>query len=735
MLLHQGSPTLLSYTVPSFITPSSLEREDFLSCQLCATFDPDRQVRILSLANWKALSDLVRPQDYLEEILNCLTDSILESPAGLSAQEQAKRKLSDEERIASQEEKDRLINQLTASVEAFSSLLQYCTEDNASSFTKVTSSDSFWSFLSSKEMDAPQVRRATWRTLAFILPHEQSNSLLEQSLSTISRIAPRAAFSERDHQTQNTLWEPLITLFRRYPSIWKRPIKSTDEDDGSSDSESSSCSEPETDASAAPPSTSKISHTIAAFFDALQVGFYGNAASGYQAAPLLLHSIPESSFPRTPENLESLFSSFWGAYAGGAIDTNSTQAFVRCLVDFVRISLVSDEAANIAANQLIRLWEYYLHVTPPPTKYLSLTSAGTVQELEKGMLAVFNKYPDTFNEIWPQFCDRARQSIDNNERGYALADAVVQIFRTSPEGLSSKAQELLHECVILAASHEDTTSSSTFLLEALRRDGKELLADHSVKYVSRSLTRHPVRSGIEADTISQTIDQHMLKIGADNHHLLMAYFLARDASGAKSTVWQQVCQSLRSDIKKNGMAALLPFLEIFRSAALPTADYANAELDDTIIEHSITSLSSDTALRPALEILLHIPEPLATFDMPRVFLTRLVDYLEGQLASMASDTEYTVPQQNVSTAISLLSLATAVQLYGTVAHYPAFVVVFQWAELVPRVTTLNSETEDQARGTYEKMITTKGPWSLPDLYAVTAARLGELLLEKHCHIR
>lgn len=493
ILLHQGSSDLLSYTVPAFTTPSNLEREDFLSCQLCATFDPDRQVRSLSIANWKALSDIVPPQNYLEEILNSLTDSILESSSTSSADEKARKKLSDEERIAMQEEQDREINHLTASIEAFASMLQYCTFENVSLFSKVTSSESFWSFLSSKEMEAPQVRRSTWRTLALSLSHEQLKALLEDSLSDISRIAPRAAFSERDHQTQNTLWEPLISLFRAHSSIWKRPIPSSDSEDESSDSESDSGSSPETDASTARSGPSKITQTIAAFFDLLQVGFYGNASSGYQATPLLIHTIPSNILPRTSSNLESLFSSYWAAYAGGAIDSSSTPAFVRCLIDIVRLSLTSDEAAEVAAAQLTRLWEYYLHITPPPTKYLSLTSSTTIEELEKGLVSIQSKYASAFDKIWKTISETAKQTaVASESKSAALAQALVQMFRSSSKEISQRAQKLLHECVALAASNSDGKGSAKFLLEALAKDGKELLITPEVHQVRRSPDIHHV---------------------------------------------------------------------------------------------------------------------------------------------------------------------------------------------------------------------------------------------------
>lgn len=234
---------------------------------------------------------------------------------------------------------------------------------------------------------------------------------------------------------------------------------------------------------------------------------------------------------------------------------------------------------------------------------------------------------------------------------------------------------------------------------------------------------------------AQVVDQYMLKSSLQDHELLTAYFLARSVSDAKGAVWLRVAELIRSELPKNGSAILLPFLEIFRTGVLSPADFVTVHLDDLIIDHAISSLSSDTLLQPALQYMLHTPQPLASSDMPGAFLTRLVNFLEGQLSAVAGDNLDTIPQAEISTALSLLSLASAEQLYGTIAHYPAFVVIFQWAELVPRIITLQPGIEDQARGIYEKLVFEKGPWSLPDLYAMTASRLGELLLEKQCYIR
>lgn len=482
ILLHQGSKTLLAYTVPALITPINLEREEYLSCQLCATFDPDRQVRSLSTATWQALSHLISPKDYLAEILDSITDSILESSGSTSSlEDKAKRKLSDEERIALQEEKDRKLNYLTTNIEAFTWSLQYYTDENTALFARVSSSDSFWSFLSSKSMDSAQVRRAVWRTLNTLLAQERTQSLAQDSLSTISEIAPKAAFSERDYQTQNTLWEPLISLFRLHPLIWKGAMTRSDED---STNESGSSSGSESENSSNPAASSRLSQNIASFFDLLQVGFYGNAVSGYSATPLLVHTIPARIWPRTHDNLERLFTSFWGAYAGGAIDNASTVIFVKCLIDLVRLSLVSEEAAWVSSSQIVRLWEYYLHLAPPPSKYLSLSNQSTIEEMEKALISFHAKYPQIFGTIWASIAEMSKQNINRDAGAVRLAQGLAQLSSSSSEHISLRAQALLQECVILAASKENSDNSNNFILEALQHSGKEILQVAELHQVS-----------------------------------------------------------------------------------------------------------------------------------------------------------------------------------------------------------------------------------------------------------
>lgn len=227
----------------------------------------------------------------------------------------------------------------------------------------------------------------------------------------------------------------------------------------------------------------------------------------------------------------------------------------------------------------------------------------------------------------------------------------------------------------------------------------------------------------------------MLKAEPEQHQLLTSYFQARGNADAAADVWKHLCESLRSGMPSKGFSEVLPYLEAFHSGLLSSASFSNAEMDEIIAAHALQTLSTDTALHRALEILLHTPQPVASEDFPRTFLTRLVDFLETQLSSITSNASYSVPQDKVSATLRLLSLADADQLFATVAHYPSFVTLFQWAELVPEAIALNDDITQQARSICGKMVSKPVTWSLADLYAMTATQLGELLTEKQCHIR
>lgn len=227
----------------------------------------------------------------------------------------------------------------------------------------------------------------------------------------------------------------------------------------------------------------------------------------------------------------------------------------------------------------------------------------------------------------------------------------------------------------------------------------------------------------------------MITVGPEQHTLVMAYLRTRGVTEASLQVWDHICKMLASKIEGKGLSPLLPFLEAFHLSRSQPAELSNAQMDDAIISHSLENLSTDSSIPRALEFLLHAPAPVASQDFPSTLLTRLADFLEIQLSALCIDVAYVVPQEKVSAALSLLSLASPEQLYATAAHYPAFISLFQWAELAPQANLLTAEIAQKAREICGKLVKERGTWSLHDLYAMTASRLGELLLEKQCQIR
>lgn len=355
--LHQGPDTLLrDFTVPTLTAPATLEKDDYLSSMLCASFDPDRQIRILSVSNWQALQERhqVALDGYAKEILDSLNSTILESSAlagtgaGLPSQKQLA-KMDDDARIALQEEQDQKSSQLAASIDAFTYMLGRPSADEARPelYEPVLDSDLFWSYLHPARMEAAHVRRAVWRTLGAAT---RSSSVglpaLRSALRTLSRTVLQAAFGERDYNTHGVLSVALPDFLETFPEAWKLYGKhtqpnsiATDESDESSESSSSDDDVDSAKANgreaASPPAS------VAALLDALQIGFYGNASSGYKCLPRLVRTVPVSQLPIDASRLELLFSSLWAGFSGRALDSAGeaglsafAEAVAQLVIDF-----------------------------------------------------------------------------------------------------------------------------------------------------------------------------------------------------------------------------------------------------------------------------------------------------------------------------------------------------------------------------------------------------------------
>lgn len=515
-LLHQGPAILLhDFTVPTLTAPATLEKDEYLSSMLCASFDPDRQIRILSVSNWQALQERhqVVLDGYAKEILDSLNSTILESSAlagagaGLPSQKQLA-KMDDDARIALQEEQDQKSSQLAASIDAFTYMLGRPSADGARPdlYEPVLDSDLFWSYLHLSRMEAAHVRRAVWRTLGAAT---RSSSVglpaLRSALRTLSRTVLQAAFTERDYNTHGVLSVTLPEFLETFPEAWRlygrqsQPKSvATDQSDESSESSGSDSDADATKASgrdAASPSPS-----VAALLDVLQIGFYGNASSGYKCLPRLVRTIPASQLPIDASHLELLFSSLWAGFSGRALDSAGdaglsafAEAVVQLISDFgAQLEPASGEPAlAVLDEQLSRLWQYYLEVLPSPSRSSSLAKPATVSHLLQAFNELQTKRQSTLPRIWPQLEDAAlglfaADSTAKPGQLHRLADALTRFVgaETGAKELGERAAKL--ELATFREALKDLSRSghADYVRLLLLSDARALLADYSLASVS-----------------------------------------------------------------------------------------------------------------------------------------------------------------------------------------------------------------------------------------------------------
>ena len=506
-LLHRGPSALLNdYTLPTLNAPITLENEDYLASLLCSAFDPDRQVRTTSVQTWQALQKQIALPDYLTTILSSLNDTILTaSGAATSGTTPSKlAKMDDETRMAVQEEQDQKRNQLAASVDAYAYLLdQHVPSTGANQnahpgleqpFEAVLSStDNFWTYLSPRTMEAAQVRRATWRCLNTALSKPLARTCIEEDLPVLCKIVLDAAFSERDYNTQNTLYPIALRFLHTYNEAWRLSGPEASSTSSSAESEDSENEDPlMTDAESRKRGSSSGRSTIPGSFQQyltlLQVGFYGNATAGYPLVFGMLQTLPRAVLSSSA-NLEILFSSLWAGYSGRAIEAaglQGVQAFTLCIRDLVRnFATPNAELAvqSVCAEQVQSLWQYYLGLLPSPSRLQSLSRPATLTGLVGAVEAIASAGGSGWQSLQASMQNDGRSAlaVENKSRRLDLLTSAFFGLSASSNELVQALGEAMQKAAVQASIEQiDDEDAMSMVVEILDRNSGSIVLDASL---------------------------------------------------------------------------------------------------------------------------------------------------------------------------------------------------------------------------------------------------------------
>jgi hypothetical protein len=410
---------------------------------LSSAFDPDRQVRTAALTNWQALLQHISLDDFLESLFDALTSTILEEAEAVL---QTSGVFFDESDIAAREAAERMANHLSTNIEAYTYLLGQCRPEQECDCEAVISSPGFWRLLLSVQW--PPIRRAIWKTLARLL----ATAALQQSLNVNARMICAAVmpaiWSERDFTTQNTMWPVVVDLLTAYPQAWytssnvekndASSAASSDSDDSSSQSSSSLVEEAGTREK-----SSRLVSNVQSYLSLLQLGFYGNATTGYKSMPAVIRTIPNNYLGSSSEALQLFYASFWAAYTGRALLSSGPAgltAFASACVHSISFHLLASEESSlqtIALDQLALLWQYLIGAISAPSRTTSLSRMDCVPIVQRGLTSAAEDAPSLFQPFAEQMQRSAMIAAEQGTVPPSLfAETVASLCKSPAVGIS-----------------------------------------------------------------------------------------------------------------------------------------------------------------------------------------------------------------------------------------------------------------------------------------------------------
>lgn len=482
---------------PILLLPATLEHQGYLASQITSACDVDRQVRAAALTNWQCIRAEVDLQEYTDEIADHLTSFILECSTEKPHRAQSTSKLPDELRMKLQEEQDAKSNQLAASLEAFAYLLRNCTSAGNKAFESAVSAPELWRLCDSSVNEASHVRRAVWTVLSVLTDDNATApvaSLKSDHMRSIAPIVMASAFREKDHATQNAMWETVVPMLEREPEVWhfiSTPTLAHDEPSASDAADS-----PQDDSADAqrerimthdvPPSP----NVIAAFFEMVQSAFFGNPLTGYKGMLAILKTIPSSVLPFSNVNLEKVFAVYWASYTSRSIEIAGAQgvaAFSLVFPDLLLFASTRVEASDreaICFKQLNILWNFYIGHSTAPSRTSSLSRPPSLDAIRSSLDLLAARFPSSL----PSYLDNIGASLDV---ALQSPDEKAELLWAAFEALSQAEQPLVREhayslevgAVAKLLPQLSNQHASAFVTRAIQRHGLELLQDSDLRAV------------------------------------------------------------------------------------------------------------------------------------------------------------------------------------------------------------------------------------------------------------
>ncbi|MBW0505401.1 hypothetical protein O181_045116 [Austropuccinia psidii MF-1] len=347
---------------PILLNPVQLEKSDYIGSWIVGLRDPDRSTRNLASKAWNEVVDLSLEEACVEgklklkechnEILQHLFSLIQLSDTKTTSSSQSSSNVPRKEAVLEESSKSTSSRLRASAFEAFTHLIQIHPQPEDlfplildSSLCQTTT----WEILVPNKNQEPIVRKAIWGLVHVLCTVEACKPLLHSLVPIFSSSVLQAGFAERDFSVQESMIIGLVSLFKKYPSLWLE----TDQSVGR-------------DLMLQKPTQELITQfedklfsdqfpVINLFYSYLQLGCSGNPILLYPALLPLL-----TSFPTSVINMTQFFTHFWTPYHNRSLRSSGAQgliaffsAWADCILFFDK--KLSDQATSVVSAQFERM--------------------------------------------------------------------------------------------------------------------------------------------------------------------------------------------------------------------------------------------------------------------------------------------------------------------------------------------------------------------------------------------
>ncbi|KZS97217.1 hypothetical protein SISNIDRAFT_482151 [Sistotremastrum niveocremeum HHB9708] len=391
---------------------------------------------------------------------------------------------------------------------------------------------------------AVPVRKAAWSLLQSLL--STSEGRIQGLIDVVGPAVVRSAWIESDAIVRSGMWEPLVVFLSKFPQSWTVPPR-VNEDADADDSESDT--EHHTDV---PSKHDRHPHDEKAayreFLEFLELGCGGSPLQGYPTIMIVISTLPSRILPLQSEDLRSLFTSFWAAIDGRALNTLNrvtiSAAFLSALLEcvlFIVAKIRRQEGShNAACTELIaeqfdRMWSELT------SRRLKVNADQAGQEIAKALLTLQDLNEGLLRSAWKPLESSSLQLFVSSDDSGQSAEYAVEALTALYHGTSGDNNlGAMVEALITDSSRHVLSAFEDSVVDDEAPSALEVNTEKSLELLLGRFSFLSEEGSSFLELLDQLIQQSLRRLLLHHTPLVISYLGLRDHDGICSSVWADI---------------------------------------------------------------------------------------------------------------------------------------------------------------------------------------------------